>query len=149
MAFATELQFAIETYKSVTPMNELSFEDIEKMDCESRYEIFLSLVADEREIWVLINSENEFLKIHTEDENIEYLPVWPHPDFADSYAQNSNEKLTAKSIAAPEFFARWVPGLERDQLKVGVFPIKDGDVWILDPQELKSDLQDEFSSSSF
>lgn len=127
-------------------MNEISFEDIEKMDCESRYEIFLSLVADEREIWVLINSSNEFLKIHAEDDDVEYLPVWPHADFAASYVQSSGENLTAKNITVPEFFARWVPGLDRDGLKVGVFPIKDVDVWILDPQELKSDLQDEFSN---
>lgn len=127
-------------------MNEIRFEDIEKMDCESRYEIFLTMVSDEREVWVLINSNNEFLKIHAEDEDIEYLPVWPHADFAATYLQGSDEALTAKNITVPEFFSKWIPGLDGDGLKVGVFPIKDGDVWILDPHELKSDLQDEFSN---
>lgn len=145
----TPLCFIIQSSMRVALMNELNFEDIEKMDCEGRYEVFLGLVANEREIWVLINDNNEFLKIHSEDEDIEYLPVWPHADFVASYLQGSDEKLIAKNISVPEFFAKWIPGLDRDGLKVGVFPMKDIDVWILDPHELKSDLQDEFSNFGF
>lgn len=129
-------------------MKDINLEDIEKMDCESRYEIFLSLVADEREIWVLINDDNEFLKIQPDDETIEYLPVWPHSDFARSYMESSAEKLCAKSISVPEFFARWVPGLDGDGLNVGVFPVKNHDVWVLEPHELKNELQDVFSNFS-
>ncbi len=127
-------------------MNDISFEEIEKLDCESRYEIFLQMVAEEREVWVLINEKNEFLTIHSEDHDIEYLPVWPHSDFTKHHSTSSNEKLTAKCIAVPEFFAKWIPGLEGDGLQVGVFPSYKSDVWIMEPLEVKSDLQEEFAN---
>ncbi|WP_236074961.1 DUF2750 domain-containing protein [Teredinibacter purpureus] len=130
-------------------MKDLSFKEIEKMDCESRYEIFLSMVAEERDIWVLVNEKKEFLKIHSEDHGFEYLPVWPHAEFTEFYSNSSTEKLSPKSVSVPEFFSRWVPGLERDGLKISVFPNAGTEVWIMEPSEVKSDLQDEFSNSEF
>ncbi len=127
-------------------MNDISFKEIEKLDCESRYEIFLSMVAEEREIWVLVNDEQEFLKIHSEDHDIEYLPVWPHADFTKYHCETSSQKLYPKNISAPQFFAKWIPGLVNDGLKVGVFPNAESEVWIMEPSEVKSDLQDEFSN---
>ncbi len=124
----------------------MKLDEVEKLDCESRYEIFLELVAEEREIWILINEENEFLTIHAEDHEIKYLPVWPSSGFAKRYCDSSGEKLTAKSISVPQFFMKWISGLEGDDLQVGVFPISGLDVWILEPLELKSDLQEEFSN---
>ncbi len=127
-------------------MNDISFEDVLKMDCEDRYEIFLGMVAEEREIWILLNDDNQFLKIFDEDNGIEFLPVWPHSDFALSYCNSSDQKLSPKCISVPTFFAKWVSGLENDGLKVGVFPNAGPDVWIMEPSEVKSDLQDEFSN---
>jgi hypothetical protein len=127
-------------------VSKISFEEIEKLDCEGRYEIFLSIVAEERDIWVLVNEKMEFLKIHAEDLGIEYLPIWPHKDFTKYHCNSPTQKLSPKCLTVPEFFAKWVPGLERDSLKVGVFPNSGEDVWIMEPSEIKSDLQDEFSN---
>ena len=130
-------------------MNELSFDQVLKLDCESRYEIFLQMVSDDRDIWVLLNDSGEFLTIHSDEHDIEYLPVWPSLDFTKYYSARASETLIAKAIAVPEFFAKWVSGLEGDNLKVGVFPSADDTVWIMEPSELKSDLQDEFQNASF
>lgn len=127
-------------------MSEIGFEEIKKLDCESRYEMFLAMVAKERDIWVLINEKKEFLKIYSEDHNIEYLPIWPHSDFTQYHSKSSSEKLSPKCVSVPEFFAKWVSGLEGDDVKVGVFPSSGTDVWIMEPAEFKSDLQDEFSN---
>lgn len=124
----------------------MNLEEIEKLDCESRYEIFLELVAEERDIWILINEDNEFLTNHLEDGETKYLPVWPSSDFAQRYCEKSSEKLIPKSISVPQFFSKWVSGLEGDDLQVGVFPISGMDVWIMEPSEFKSDLQEEFSN---
>ena len=128
-------------------MTDNSFEEIVKLSCEERYEIFLGMVAEERDIWILINSEKQFLKIYSQDNEIEFLPIWPHSDFAQTYGKSSTEKLTPKCLTVPEFFSKWVPGLEGDELKVGVFPNSGSDVWIMEPSELKSDLQEEFSDT--
>lgn len=114
------------------------------LDGEERYDFFLSQVAEEREVWILVNADNRFLKISSEDEGVEYLPVWPAADFAVDYA-NGTDDLVPLSISLPDFFRKWVPGLSKDGLEVGVFPGLDKTLWITEPEELKRDLQDAMS----
>lgn len=112
---------------------------------EERYDYFLSMVLEEREIWILVNSESRFLSIVSEDDGVAHLPVWPSSEFAVEYAKGSSD-LTPKSISLPDFFKKWVPGLSKDGLQVGVFPGVDKTVWITEANELKRDLQDELSN---
>ena len=114
---------------------------------EERYDFFLDVVAQEREIWILVNDQQEFLKIASDDSGDEVLPVWPHEALALDYSKASVQPLVAKSISLPDFFMKWVAGLEGDNLSVGVFPGPEDDVWVMTPAELKSDLQDAISSA--
>ncbi|MBU2953772.1 DUF2750 domain-containing protein [Marinobacter sp. F3R08] len=116
-----------------------------EMDGEERYDFFLTQVGEERDIWILVNSDSRFLKIASDDGDVEYLPVWPSSEFAAQYAQGADE-LTPRSISLPDFFRKWVPGLTKDGLDVGVFPGLDKTVWITEPEELKQDLQDVMSA---
>ncbi|MEX2473925.1 DUF2750 domain-containing protein [Marinobacter sp.] len=115
-----------------------------ELDGEERYDYFLSQVGEEREVWILVNNENRFLKISSEDGEVEYLPVWPSADFATDYAKGDST-LSPRSLSLPDFFRKWVPGLTNDGLEVGVFPGLDKTLWITEPEELKRDLQDELS----
>lgn len=114
------------------------------MDGEERYDYFLSQVGEEREIWILVNNDNRFLKIVSDDGDVEYLPVWPASEFATEYAKGTDD-LSPRSISLPDFFRKWVPGLTKDGLDVGVFPGLDKTVWITEAEELKRDLQDVMS----
>lgn len=125
-------------------MSDNELKSILELDCEERYDYFLSVVGEEKEIWILVNNEKQFLKIYAEDDGFEYLPVWPSLEFATDYAKNA-EELEAKSISLPEFFEKWVPGLMKDSLEIGVLPGLDSDVWVTPPSELKKDLQEELS----
>ncbi len=113
-----------------------------EQDGEERFDYFLSQAQEERELWILVNADNRFLKIESKDDGVAYLPVWPSAEFALEYAQGSDD-LQPKSISLPEFYRKWVPGLTRDGLEVGVFPGADGTLWITDPAELEQDLQDD------
>lgn len=115
-----------------------------EMSGEERYDYFLSQVLEDREIWILINSENRFLSIVSDDDGLAHLPVWPSSDFAVEYARGSDD-LTPKSLSLPDFFRKWVPGLSKDGLQVGVFPGADQTLWITEADELKKDLQAELS----
>ncbi|MDO6442730.1 MULTISPECIES: DUF2750 domain-containing protein [unclassified Marinobacter] len=115
-----------------------------EMTGEERYDYFLSEVMEERDIWILVNSDSRFLTIVSEDDGMAHLPVWPSSEFAVAYAQGSDD-LSPKSISLPDFFKKWVPGLSKDGLQVGVFPGLDKTVWITEAAELKKDLQDELS----
>lgn len=116
-----------------------------ELDGEERYDYFLSRVGEERDIWILVNADNRFLKIASEDGDVEYLPVWPDSEFAAEYAKDADD-LSPKSISLPDFFKKWVPGLAKDGLDIGVFPGLDKTLWITEPDELKQDLQDELAS---
>jgi hypothetical protein len=123
-------------------------EELFELDCESRYDYFLDKVADERELWILVNEEQQFLKIYVEDGDMEYLPVWPDAECAARYQSGSDKSLKPSPVSLPEFYKKWVPGLSGDSLDVGVFPADDGVVWLLKPEELKKDL-DEVLSGAF
>ena len=116
-----------------------------ELDCEARYEYFLDVVGEEREVWILINSEEHFLKLHSEDQGgFEYLPLWPSAEFAEAYAAGESD-LKPHSIPLPQFLNRWLPGLGNDGIEVGVFPGADNSVWITEPDDLQQDLRDELS----
>jgi hypothetical protein len=123
-------------------MNNDQFKHVLEMNGEERFDYFLSKVVEDREIWILVNAENRFLKMVAEDGGYEYLPVWPNSDFARAYTKDS-DGLVPKSISLPEFFKKWVPGLEKDGLEIGVFPGSDKTLWITGPSELKDDLQND------
>ncbi|WP_404364373.1 DUF2750 domain-containing protein [Marinobacter sp.] len=126
-------------------MNSEELNYVLEMGGEERYDYFLSQVIETREIWILVNAENRFLKIVSGDGDVEYVPVWPGADFAAEYAKGSGD-LSPKAVPLPDFFRKWVPGLSKDGLEVGVLPGSDQTVWITEPEELKRDLQDELSA---
>jgi len=123
-------------------LNAKQVDNIFKLSCEERYDYFLNKLADWQELWILVNEDKQFLKIFSEEDALEYVPVWPHPDFAVAYVGDSGEPLTPKRILLSDFFDRWVSGLQRDELEVGVFPSLDKTVWMTAPSELQEDLED-------
>jgi len=126
-------------------MSDDELNEILSLNCEERYDYFLSKVGEDKEIWILVNEDNQFLKIYAEDDSYEYLPVWPESDFAVAYCKDTKE-LSPKCITLPEFFKKWVSGLKKDRVEIGVFPGLDNDLWVMEPAELKNDLQDELST---
>ena len=126
-------------------MSQTNPEELYSLDCESRYDYTLSQVVEEREIWILINGNEEFLKIYSEDEAFEYLPIWPSENLATLYAKGESG-LEAKSLSLPKFLKDWVPGLTKDQLEIGVFPGLDATVWVTEAEDFKNDIQEELSN---
>ncbi|MFW5824538.1 MAG: DUF2750 domain-containing protein [Marinobacter sp.] len=126
-------------------MSDNPLAQILQMDGEERYDFFLSEVAEEREIWILVNAGSQFLKIVSEEDDVAYLPVWPGAELAAEYAKGAGD-LSPKSLSLPDFFRKWVPGLSRDGLEIGVFPVAGSDLWITGPEELKRDLQEVMSA---
>lgn len=126
-------------------MSNKDLQAILDLNCEDRYECFLDLVGEEREVWILVNSQQHFLKLHSDEEGgFEYLPVWPSPEFAAAYAGDDAD-LTPKGIPLPQFLKKWLSGLKKDGIEVGVFPGSDKSVWITEPSELERDLRDELA----
>lgn len=126
-------------------LNEKQLKRVLQLGCEERYEYFLKKVTKWEEIWILVDSNKGFLKICSEEDDLEYIPVWPHPDYAREYASDSDEVLKPKSISLSEFIEKWVPGLDEDALNVGIFPNQDLTVWVIEPFELSEEIEGELS----
>ncbi len=124
-------------------------ERIQKLPCDQRYDYFLKKVTDWGELWILINDERQFLKLYSEDDDIEYLPIWPHADFAADYAEKDGEQLQPEKLDLDTFFERWIPGLKGDNLCVNIFPTLDQTVLIMKPSELAEDIEGHFGSDAF
>jgi len=122
-------------------MNENQFDSALNLKCDARYDYFLKKVADWGELWILVNDDEQFLKLFSEDDDIEYVPIWPHSDFATEYAKSSEDALYAKKITLDVFYERWIPGLQGDELQISVFPNSDETVWIIEAEDLLEDLE--------
>ncbi|WP_237057563.1 DUF2750 domain-containing protein [Microbulbifer sediminum] len=126
----------------------MSKEDLDAilgLETEDRYDYFLDVVGEEREVWILVNSQEHFLKLHSDEHGgFEYLPVWPAEAFAAAYAGDDAD-LAPKSIALPQFLKKWLPGLDGDGIEVGILPGPDKSVWVMEPRELEKDLREELS----
>ena len=44
-------------------MSNNALQQILELDGEERYDYFLDAVVDERDIWILVNADNQFLKM--------------------------------------------------------------------------------------
>src|SRR5690554_6370730 len=122
-------------------MSDNPLAQILEMDGEERYDYFLDAVVEEREIWILVNADNQFLKIVSDEEGVAYLPVWPGSELAADYAKDSGD-LSPKAVSLPDIFRQWVTGLSRDGLDAGVSHAGQGELWITSPDELDGDLQE-------
>lgn len=122
-------------------LSEKQVENILQFNCEQRYDYFLNKVADWGELWILVNDDQLFLKLYSEDDDLDYVPVWPHQRFAESYAANLDEPLQPRKLELDTFFERWLPGLSRDGLSINIFPVQDENVLIVTPAEFREDLE--------
>ena len=124
-------------------MHEKQIENLGALSSKDRYEHFLSKVCDWEELWILENEEGHFLIVCPDPEN-EYIPVWPHSEYAklfgEDYPSCKPEKLDLSA-----FIEKWLPGLANDEIKVGVLPNLETTVWIINPLELKAELEAELS----
>lgn len=124
-------------------MHPKQIENVLNLSSEERYQHFVNKVADWEEVWILIDADGHFLTINTDSKEVEYIPVWPHPEYAKVYAEGLGQSLKPKLIELSVFMEKWLPGLEEDGLKVGALPNLEVTVWIMEPSDILEDLKDE------
>ena len=123
-------------------MNIPQLENVLSLSTEERYQHFVSKVGDWQQLWILTTKEKNSYQRKT-GEGSEYLTVWPHPDYATKIDGEWKLDCVATEIDFNSFVEKWIPDLERKGMKVGVFPDLNGNVWIIDPSELKDVLLEE------
>ena len=120
-------------------MHPKQLESVFGLSSEDRYSHFLSKVCDWGELWALEDPSQQFLIINPEPD-LKYIPVWPHSEYAAAYGKEY-EIYKPFKIELSRFMENWLPGLDADGVKVGVLPNLDTTVWIMEPMDLKADLE--------
>ena len=122
-------------------MHPKQLENVFALTSKQRYEHFILKVCDWEELWILEDNNKDFLII-TPQEDLAYLPVWPHADYALAFHE-VYPSLKPSRVELDSFLETWLPNLNNDGLKVGVLPNLGTTVWIIDPLDLKAELENE------
>lgn len=72
-------------------------------------------------------------------------PFWPHSTYAALSAFGSWSMYKPKAVALKDFLEKWLVGLERDKLRLAVFPTPAGKGVPVDPEQCGQDLREELS----
>ena len=122
-------------------MNEPQFEAVTALSSADRSSHFVGKVADLEQLWAVKNNEGWLVPVTSEE--LEYFPVWPHPEYAQRIADDHFPGHKAVEISLNEFLSHWWPNCEKDKVKIAVFPNKDWVFWVMEPQDLAQCLIEE------
>ncbi len=123
-------------------INPQQYENVLALSAKERYSHFIGKVADWEQLWGLYN-ENEGWLTRTTPEEVEYISVWPHPKYAEKISKEYYPEYNEKEISLEYFMSNWLPKLNSDNMKIGVFPNQEGNTWLVEANDLLQDLQDE------
>lgn len=124
-------------------MNPQQYESVLALSSADRSTHFVGKVADWQQLWGVKNEEGWLVPITPDD--VEYFPVWPHPEYAQKITDEHFPGHQAVEITLDEFLSHWLPTFERDGVKVAVFPNKDWVFWVMEPKDLEQCLRDELT----
>jgi hypothetical protein len=97
------------------------FTSVSALPAPERYGHFVKQVVDFEAVWSLRNASGWVLS--GDADGRELVPVWPHARYAAACA--TDEWADCEPIAIPldQWLSRWLPGIQRDQTLVAVFPV--------------------------
>ena len=75
------------------------------------------------ELWS-IELNGDWVLPQTPDE-LKYLPVWPHPEYAKRVSTTRYPDSNLREISSEAFLGHWLPVFEENNVKIAVFPNED------------------------
>lgn len=124
-------------------LNDKQYEAVRRLPPPGRYAHLVKRAADYEELWALRTEEGWTLG--ADDDGREFLPVWPHPRYAEACANGGWQGSTPAAIEIHEWLESWTPDLVASSRLVGIFPVDDQPAAAIDPAAFAADLEDELS----
>jgi hypothetical protein len=122
-------------------LNQDEIDRIMKRPAERRYEYFVKKVADSEEVFGLADDEGWAL---LGEGDSDALPLFPFPEFAEAFNRAADWSSTYEiNVLDLNELLEWLDDMEKDGMKVAVFPNAEFNAVVMEPQRLKADLQAE------
>lgn len=123
-------------------MHPKHYDNVMSFTAKERYLYLVNKVADWEQLWGIYN-ENEGWLLRTTEDNIEYLSIWPHPEFAKNIAKEYYPESNEEEMSLEFFMSDLLPKLQSDNVKIGVFPAPEGTTWLMEAKDLLEVLEEE------
>jgi len=127
---------------SWTP-SEKEIEAVLSLGAPERYEHCIKKIADQETVWSLWQDGGWALA--GDEAGNQLVPIWPHQKYASLCALAEWAGYEPRQISLDAFLDRWIPGMERDNRLVAVFPTPKDKGVRAEPRRLESDLREELS----
>ncbi len=121
-------------------VSEKEFSSVIQLPIEKRYSYAVKLICDEQIIWGLVDPLDSKWRMSFDNEGNEHIPFWPHSKYAEASAEGNWTGSVPKSITIDDFLTKWLPGMERDHLKVSFFPTPKEVQISVEPLKLLTDI---------
>lgn len=97
-------------------------EEIEELseDFDENYELFIAHAIDMGCVWALEGEDGFALCPSVDNEDIDVMPLWSQPEYAQVHAKDEWAKYECVPIATEELLDEWLEGLHGDLILVGV-----------------------------
>jgi hypothetical protein len=88
-------------------------------DFEQNYVTFLSDAVATGCVWALESEEGFALCASVSNEELDVMPMWSQPEFAQAHVVGEWEGFNVVPIALDELLDEWLPGMHEDLTLVG------------------------------
>nr|WP_246261090.1 DUF2750 domain-containing protein [Alteromonas ponticola] len=100
--------------------------------------MFLTYVSKANEVWALVG-ENGYVMMEIMEGQC--LPVWPHSQLVQCWHRAQTMDATPQVITLDDFLLTWLPGLEKNNIAIAIFPAAENEAeMLLTAEELKLSL---------
>lgn len=100
-------------------LNQEQFKAVIALPDAKRFYHFISRIVDWEEVWSL-KADSGWATV--ESEGRVCIPFWPHPNYAESFSKGDWHGYKPEVIYLNDFTEKWLPGLEKDNQHLAVFP---------------------------
>ena len=109
-------------------------------DLEENYERFILESIDLGCVWALESEDGFALCPSVDNEEIDVMPLWSQPEYANLHCKDEWSSYEAVPIALEELLDDWLPGMHADLTLVGVNWNKDMEGVEAEPLDLLEDI---------
>lgn len=87
---------------------------------EENFELFIEDALATGCVWSLEGDEGFALCPSEENNDIDLMPFWSQPEFAQAHCLDEWQKYKVVPVSLEEFLDDWLPGMHEDVLMIGI-----------------------------